>query len=235
MKLDNNIHIWSINIDEKSYKLAYSYINLLSTEEKERFYSYKFIKDKRIFIISHIALKFIISKYIGIPEKIISLEYNKFKKPYIVNKLNHPLFFNLSHSEEKTMIALSDSEVGIDIEYASDLVAIDELSNIIFSNEELASFRNILSKKEKIQYFYIIWTKKEAYLKALSIGLIDNINKINVGSKPKSELHPLKQLNNNKYILQTIDTGWKGYYAAIAYLQEKNIQKDIKLFYYDFV
>lgn len=41
-------------------------------------------------------------------------EYTKYGKPYLKNI---PLFFNISHSKDIVICAISDEEIGIDIEY----------------------------------------------------------------------------------------------------------------------
>ena len=61
-------------------------------------------------------------------------------------------------------------------------------------NIALSRRRNI----KRLQSFYEIWTKKEAYLKRLGTGLIDNISTINV----------LEECMENK-----LHTGWFGDYV----------------------
>lgn len=84
-------------------------------------------------------------------------------KPFLKN---HPeIFFNLSHSENMIMCAVSDCEVGCDIE------KIKETTNNIakryftdIENKEIAS----ASKRDEM--FFRIWTLKESYMKALGLG-----------------------------------------------------------------
>jgi 4'-phosphopantetheinyl transferase len=216
--LKNNCHIWDIDINQKSYDTSLNYINLLSNKEKEKFNSFRFQEDKSRFIISHVALRKIITYYTHIPASLIKFEYNKYNKVYLANKIPKHLFFNLSHAHNKAVIAINNTEVGIDIEYVENLADIYELASIIFSSHEYDDFLQLSCSKEKLNYFYTIWTKKEAYLKALSIGLIDDLKSVHVGAETNSKI-------DNQFILQKIHINCSGYISNVALKgsQYKNI------------
>ena len=72
--------------------------------------------------------------------------------------------FNLSHSGEYAVLAVSDFPVGVDIE-GSSLQHI-KVANRVYTSEEL-SWMNEKPKKR----FTLLWTMKEAVSKALGLGL----------------------------------------------------------------
>lgn len=93
----------------------------------------------------------------------------KGSKPYLINK---PFYFNLSHSNDYIGIAISDSEVGFDIEYIKDIKNKERLIKKIYSKNDLSNYSNNLIDILKV------FTIKESYLKYLGIGITINLNEI---------------------------------------------------------
>ena len=80
------------------------------------------------------------------------------------------IYFNLSHAKDWAACAVSDGNIGIDIEYSKDkLVARPEK---ILHPEEFKAYSFITNAREKQKYFYECWVTKESYLKQLGVGLI---------------------------------------------------------------
>jgi len=92
-------------------------------------------------------------------------------KPFLAS---HPrCHFNLSHSGGLICLVIDDEEVGIDIE-ACRPRNYDALARRFFHPEERAWVDG------DIWRFYEVWTAKEAYLKALGIGLRLPLNAFSV-------------------------------------------------------
>jgi len=96
---------------------------------------------------------------LGVSESDISFGPNG--KPYIPNSNK---YFNLSHSGNYSVLAVSDKDVGVDIE------KIDEkhlkVADKIFDKEEI-SWMN----EDPLYRFHHLWTLKESYLKLIGKGL----------------------------------------------------------------
>jgi len=90
--------------------------------------------------------------------------YGEKGKPYL--KLNNDIYFNISHSGECLVIALSDSEIGIDIERVRDVNF--DIAKRFFCKEE---YEYISDDKEK---FFNVWTMKESCVKYTGRGIADN-------------------------------------------------------------
>lgn len=98
------------------------------------------------------------------------LEYNECGKPFLKNS---NLFFSLSHSNLYSALVVSDREVGIDIEK---IIYVDSIFKRYFNDEE-KDFVNKSINRDKA--FTEIWTRKEAYLKRIWIGLNPNLKEVN--------------------------------------------------------
>ncbi len=91
------------------------------------------------------------------------LTYNENGKP-----LTDICFFNISHAGDMVVCALSDRPVGVDTEKI-DLVKKRE-RYLLFSDRET---RYVNAGENYEERFYLLWTRKEAYVKARGGKLTD--------------------------------------------------------------
>jgi 4'-phosphopantetheinyl transferase len=91
-------------------------------------------------------------------------------KPVLASALGHALWhFNISHSGDLVVCALARTNVGIDIESISRATDHLAIAHAYFSSDEAAW---IGARPDSVnRRFVALWTVKEAYLKAIGIGL----------------------------------------------------------------
>ncbi|WP_264565381.1 4'-phosphopantetheinyl transferase family protein [Flavobacterium sp. N3904] len=146
------------------------FLNDTELDRAKRFFK---LKDQIQFIISRAVLKFVLAAHTDLDAKSISLAYHFNKKPYLAS---HPwLYFNISHSEDWAVIAISRHNVGIDIEYLTEDFNFTNLLPDIFDNNEILAIQNAVNKKHA---FYTSWTRKEAFVKALGKGIDEDFKHI---------------------------------------------------------
>lgn len=212
-KYDANV--WVVELQQSSYALSY-YWNILSPDEKERALSFKTKDLQNRYTISRGTLRRLLSCYLNIPAIDLKFTYNPQDKPKIENSQN--IFFNLSHSKNIGLIAISKRiEIGVDLEFVDDSVDIDSISKIIMTISELEIF-NSLSKDKKIQSFYENWTKKEAFIKCLGLGLSFDLKNCFVGFEAGStvKLKPTFFSTNKNWFIKDIELKNKSFKAAVA-------------------
>jgi 4'-phosphopantetheinyl transferase len=116
------------------------------------------------------ALRLVLSRYLDEAPEAIALRRGERGKPRLATAPER-LAFNLSHSGELTLVAVSRGrEVGVDVERekpARDLVALAERA---LAPEDAAAVRSA-AEDERSRRFYALWTRHEARLKCLGIGL----------------------------------------------------------------
>jgi 4'-phosphopantetheinyl transferase len=110
------------------------------------------------------------------------------------------LHFNLSDSAEVVVFAVARGrEVGVDVEQVHADFPVDEVARRFLSLCE----QNALAasaQQDRVDFFYQLWTRKEALLKALGVGL--------GGAQPSTD-------DVGNWSLVTFDAG-AGYVAAVA-------------------
>ncbi len=153
------------------------YKKLLSDIELDKAYRFKFEEDRETFILTHGLLRELLGEKIGKNPDKIQFSYNSFGKPTL---LNEKYFFNISHTKNFFAIALSDKvPVGIDIENINRDIEWQPIVNSYFTQNEKNWITNFPDDIQK-NAFYTIWTRKEAVLKALGVGIVNHLNMIDV-------------------------------------------------------
>jgi len=119
---------------------------------------------------SDLVLRRVLARYLDEAPEEIALTRGERGKPCLATEPER-LGFNLSHSGELTLVAVSHGrEVGVDVERAKpgrDLVA---LAARALAPEDAATVR-AAAAAERTRVFYELWTRHEARLKCLGVGL----------------------------------------------------------------
>jgi 4'-phosphopantetheinyl transferase len=162
-------HVWRIRISQ-NLSLIDAAMGLLSTDEQERASRYYREKDKQRFIVSRIALRTLLARYLNLNHKEIYFEVGENKKPHV--KGNTRLHYNVSHSGDIVLIALSGSAIGVDVENMPSETHYTEIMEISYSKDETD---HVNTATNPLQTFYTLWTRKEALLKATAKGIDDDM------------------------------------------------------------
>lgn len=167
--LHNTVHVYSITIS-KSLHLLTLVDTLLNESEHKRANSYYQQKDRERFIVSRVALRQLLGKYLSQAPQDIVFAIGNNKKPFVHNA--KPIHYNVSHSGDQILIAISDREVGIDVEHTPTDFDYEEIIPTCFSALEADHIR---SSNDPRHTFYLLWTRKEALLKATAKGVDDDL------------------------------------------------------------
>lgn len=212
--MPNETHVWltSLNIEKSPLTNLW---NLLTTTEKARAEQFKFSKLKRRFIVSQGTLRLLLGKYLKIKPESIIFERSKYGKPYVKN-LSTNIKFNLSHAHNFALFAFSlKHEVGVDIELVRKNFIIDEISQRFFHPSETKSLL-ALPKTRRPAAFFNCWVKKEAFIKAIGLGLFYALNKFKINfSTNQTMLHVGGKQQKSSWSVQALPAP-RGYRAAIV-------------------
>ncbi len=206
MYQSNWVNIWSVNLNEVNTNKA-QMINELSADENLRFNKFLISDDALRYTKVHYTTKNILSNYINKNEIIIKRDFNG--KPILSNSNSNNIYFNISYRKNLLLVAISNQEqIGIDVEQISELMYVEDLINSCFTKKEKKLIFNCQNKNNQIEKICQLWTLKEAYVKALGIGLtkpmnsfeVCDFNNMNKNNKTKSfTLQPIHLKNNLEY------------------------------------
>lgn len=177
------IHVWDVRLDSACAAV-------LSVDETQRAARIQFPEPRRRFTVARTALRLILARYTGTAPDAIRFEYNGFGKPFL-SGADAPRF-NASHSADRALIAVAAGrEVGIDIEQVKREVDFRAIATRFFPKDEAAQ---AITREA----FFHVWTRREAYLKAVGCGFAELQEPMRAG-----------------WVVQTLDAG-DGWAAAVS-------------------
>ncbi len=154
----------------------------------------------------------ILSGFLGIPLDDGDFLRNPQGKPFLKDR---SLKFNLSHSGEYALLAVSKREdVGVDLQKKRDDADAERLARRFFSARERDWVGSDLEK------FYVLWTRKEAALKALGEGLRIGLDRVDV-------LEDVFSHEGRKGRLVSVDLNLQGYQAAVGFMIRDSSSSDL--------
>ncbi|MEU3064703.1 4'-phosphopantetheinyl transferase superfamily protein [Streptomyces subrutilus] len=158
----------------------------LDAQELARAAEFVRAADRDSYVCAHVALRRLLGAYLGLAPREVAVERapcahcdEPHGRPVLPGGALH---FSLSHCTGISLLAFATAPVGVDVEEVVPLRTIAELSDVLHPREaaELA----VLPAAERPPAFTRVWTRKEAYLKGLGVGLSENPAADYVGSGP---------------------------------------------------
>ena len=184
------------HIAEMSEEQTEKVINSLPDWRREVALRYKHLQGRRECAIGYVELlrglreRFNVNNY-------LSFIYNEHDKPLLKE---HPeLHFSISHCKEAVGCFVADRSCGLDIEFIRK--AKPDLVRHTMSPEETES---IFAAKFPDIAFTCLWTQKEAVLKLLGTGIVDDLHSV---LKPE-KLHGIE--------LKTVENPYRNYIYTTA-------------------
>ena len=163
--LPGEVHLWRASL-EATAELR----RLLSSTEWIRAERHHLDRDRERFIAARGLLRSILGRYLSLDPKELTFSIGENGKPELANVCS-PLRFNLSHSEDLMLLAITHSrEIGVDLEAVRNDVPFEMLADYYFDPEDAWDLR-LLPAAQRAWKFYDVWTCTEAQLKASGAGL----------------------------------------------------------------
>jgi 4'-phosphopantetheinyl transferase len=132
------------------------------------------------FIAARSGLRAILAGYLGLAPSEVAFEIGQLGKPALPDGGANRLFFNLSHSREVALVAVTRCcEIGVDVEQVREMTSADQLAQRFFHPNEVATFQK-LPRDQRAEGFFNAWTRKEAFLKATGKGISYGIDRVEV-------------------------------------------------------
>jgi 4'-phosphopantetheinyl transferase len=159
--------------------------DVLDDDEMGRAGRFAFPQDRHRFIVSHMALRVLLARCLGLAPSEIAYESGPNGKPSLADGIG-PLQFNMSHSGELALVAACrDRAIGVDVERVRDVPDALDIADQHFSVEERMTLRSLPSNERRTAFFRC-WTRKEAVIKAFGEGLGYPLDSFDVDLAPAS-------------------------------------------------
>ena len=179
------MHVWAAVLEEAPVTRLRT---LLSKEEiirADRFYSKV---DGGHFTASRGYLRAILGHYLNEEAKALEFGYGSHGKPNLIGNNEEKLEFNLTHSNGLALYAVSlNRPLGIDVEHIGREVAHEQVARRFFSDKEVDALLSLPENKRRDGFFHC-WTRKEAFIKAIGMGLSFSLKDFDVTVKGPAQL-----------------------------------------------
>ncbi len=181
---DDEVHIWDIAISEFSDRQD-SMGPVLAPHEADRAARFRFARDRSRYVVSHWFVRKLLADYLAASPQHLSFVAGRWGKPALQGAAGvAPLEFNLSHSGDVALLAVSRGrQVGVDVEEWNGNVAYDRLAAFCFSPTECRELA-ALPQERKAGAFFAGWTRKEAFIKATGVGVDFGLDYFDVSLSP---------------------------------------------------
>ena len=190
----DEIHVWSTRLDDPKSDVGRLY-ETLTPDERDRAARFYFEKHRRRFIVGRGILRHIIACYFGVGAAQIRFDYSLKGKPALAEPKVENFSCNLSHSGDLALYAFSDgAPIGVDVEILRPVEDMDAIARRFFSSLECDMLQGVPAA-DRIEAFFNCWTRKEAYVKAVGLGLWIPLDSFTVSVAP-SEPARLVQLRS---------------------------------------
>ena len=165
------VHLWRSRLDPADSRMA-ELASFLSPDETDRARRFHLEEHRRRFIAGRGILRRLLGTYLELHPRKLRFSRRRYGKPVLAPDTGSlSLSFNMSRSKDLALFAVTRGRsVGIDIEKIRPLPDAEPIAHAYFHPDEF-SFLITLPEKDRTKSFFDIWTRKEAYLKALGRGL----------------------------------------------------------------
>jgi 4'-phosphopantetheinyl transferase len=163
----DDVHVWQARLVSDHEHLE----STLPPEEvvrADRFYN---PRDRRRYVVGRGCLRRLLGEYLSIPPATVALTATGLGKPFLTDGQSG-IRFNVAHSEDLGLFAFARGrEVGVDVERERSDLNWQELAQQNFAAEERESLTSQVGIFDRREAFFRCWTRKEAYIKALGLGM----------------------------------------------------------------
>ncbi|MDN5871653.1 MAG: 4'-phosphopantetheinyl transferase superfamily protein [Nitrococcus sp.] len=202
-----SVDVWRVSLSDPAWD---EHCEAMSEEERlrsERFATERLrVRARR----SRIALRCLLARYLGRPARELRFTYGAVGKPYMRDVDIH---FNVSHSGDWALIGIGGHELGVDLEQIDRRgVNIAELVDLVCHPSEKERLR---FSQTPAEHFYALWTQKEAYCKALGVGIGHPLTALRFESYLGSSYRVIDGERETKYVVRPVPAP-KGFVAHVC-------------------
>ncbi|MBO9648310.1 MAG: 4'-phosphopantetheinyl transferase superfamily protein [Variovorax sp.] len=202
--------VWRVDLDAPPVDAS-----CLSQAERDRAARFVFQRDRERFIAAHVALRQILSSHTGLVASQLEFVQGEAGKPALVRPAN--VQFNLSHSKSVALVAIGNggAEIGVDVEVLRPMPDAEAMAASYFTEAEQRALAAAPSSLRE-RAFLSCWTRKEACLKAIGLGLGVDTRTFEAGVDPHDREVLMPMDDGRVRVAVSSFDGGEGVVCAIA-------------------
>jgi 4'-phosphopantetheinyl transferase len=176
----DEVQVWSVPLHVGPSRLE-KLSRVLADDERQRAGRYAHGPSREQFVVSRAVLRLLLSHYLGIPPAAVRLGVSPEGKPRLPGGELH---FNVSHTHGLALCAITRrGEIGVDVERVRPCPTHLDMAARFFTPGEAGRIHTQPCGHSEEAFFHV-WTRKEAFLKALGLGLSHGLERFEVSVPP---------------------------------------------------
>ncbi|MCK9609130.1 MAG: 4'-phosphopantetheinyl transferase superfamily protein [Methylomonas sp.] len=161
------VDVWQGSLSVEPEIMA-GMLGSLSETEQQKAAAFKLPVMRQRYITVRFLLRNTLANYLQTKPRALQFQVDSYGKPFLACGSLH---FNISHTADILMIAVANfADIGIDVEVIKPRGSLDSLAARCFSMRELHDWQQLPPEHRSVA-FYSLWTKKEAFVKAVGRGI----------------------------------------------------------------
>jgi 4'-phosphopantetheinyl transferase len=164
------VHVWCARLHPAAAE-AGAKLGLLAPDERARAGRFRSAVHRDRFILGRAAQRDILAAYTGVEPHAIEFRYSDRGKPSLAGEPGEGIRFNTSNAGDLAVVAVTaGAEVGIDVEEERVIPDALALARRFFSAAEVVALQAAPADRVP-RAFLTCWTRKEAFVKAIGLGV----------------------------------------------------------------
>jgi 4'-phosphopantetheinyl transferase len=175
----NEVHLYSLSFDEH-VAAAPRLLAWLSATEIKRAAAFRLDRLRERFVLAHGCVRAVLAGYLHQHPHDIVFGTNTHGKPLTMadSGAGGCLSFNLSHCDTHAVVAVAaNMAIGVDIEQRRQGIDARGIAKRYFAPEESEAIDR-LADQNVDSHFLLMWTCKEAFIKAIGLGLAYPLDRV---------------------------------------------------------
>lgn len=179
----DSVEVWTIDLKTDTPFIEAAMASL-PADERARAGRFRVAAARNRYLLAHSALRRLLAPKLNQTPGNISFQPGPNGKPELAGSIKQPLHFNLSHSGDLALVAISSvAPVGVDVEQIRPLANAVRLAGRFFKPSESAALSQCPASERQAAFFRV-WTRKEALLKATGQGIAYGLGRFEVSCEP---------------------------------------------------
>jgi len=200
------VELYAVNLPDRLPDSEWNLLlSVVSPEKQMKIQAFRRYEDALRALVSDTLIRALARDKLGLLPSQMDFGVNDFGKPYL---FGYPGFhYNLSHSGDWVLCAVSREAVGVDIEQVKPIDL--GIADRFFTKSE-ARWLHDTEEHEKLEMFYAIWTMKESYVKAVGGGLSIPLDSFSISRRQDGRFRVITEAPNPFTIsLYDLDSRYK--------------------------
>jgi 4'-phosphopantetheinyl transferase len=181
------LDLWLLDADVEEVGVDPS---VLDDDERRRAEALETPELQHRYLLTHAAMRHLLGQALGLPPEDVRIARDACPRcgahggrPVLAEPTG-PLHFSISSSKHLVLIGLASAAVGVDVEAVPSLRAVSEASELLHpaEREELLA----MAPEVRRPTFTRLWSRKEAYLKGIGVGMAHGHAGEYLGTRPEA-------------------------------------------------